>query len=553
MIQNDFELQKLLDNLIINWEDEVVEFKGNIDDSYSTEKVYRYFSALANEANLRTKPRAWLIFGIDNKEHKVVGTNFRPDSEDLQKLKHQTKQSTGTTTFINIHELKTPSGRVLLFEIPPAPRGMPVTSKGFAYARAGESLTNLDYAKMDEIRNQTIETDWSAQIIENAGLHHLDFKALDKARKDFIKKHGSIDADTVLAWDELTFLEKLRLSHDGKLTRAAILLVGKHEASYLLSPHPAQLTWKLVGEENAYEHFGLPFYLSSSALFSRIRNIQIRLLPEDSLIPVEVSKYDQNVILESVHNCIMHQDYSLNSRVIVTEFVDRLELFSMGNFFEGQPDDYIEGKRTPRRYRNTCLAQAMAELSMVDTLGQGISKIYKTQVERFFPLPDYDITDSSVTLTIHGKIVDLAYSRLLLRNTDLPISDVLALDRIQKGLPIASDVASSLRKKGLIEGRKPRWRISAQVAKVSKASHVDYVRKQDLDTDYYEQKILDLLAVKEAERNVIDDLLMDQFGTARTYESKKRRIGNILKGLKDKNKIACSRHGNKSVWRLVRS
>ena len=83
------------------------------------------------------------------------------------------------------------------------------------------------------------------------------------------------------------------------------------------------MTWKLVGQETAYEHFGPPFLLQTSQLYQRIRNIQLRLLPDDELLPHEVSKYDQKVVLEALHNCIAHQDYTRNGRVVVTELPDR--------------------------------------------------------------------------------------------------------------------------------------------------------------------------------------------------------------------------------------
>lgn len=78
----------------------------------------------------------------------------------------------------------------------------------------------------------------------------------------------------------------------------------------------------------------------------------------------------------------------------------------------------------------------MTELNMVDSMGICISQIYKTQAKRYFPLPDYELTDSSVKLTIYGKIIDSAYTNLLIPKIDLNISDILALDRIQKGLSI---------------------------------------------------------------------------------------------------------------------
>lgn len=113
-------------------------------------------------------------------------------------------------------------------------------------------------------------------------------------------------------------------------------------------PHPAQLTWKLEGPERAYEHFGPPFLLNTTLLYQRIRNIQLRILPQDELLPMEVSKYNQKIVLEALHNCIAHQDYGRSGRVVVIEQPERLIFENEGRFFEGLPDEYIQGDKTPR-------------------------------------------------------------------------------------------------------------------------------------------------------------------------------------------------------------
>ena len=64
-------LQLILSDLISRWENEVIEFK-NVGDSYSTSDIGKYFSALANEANLRDAEKAWLVFGVDNKTRGVI-------------------------------------------------------------------------------------------------------------------------------------------------------------------------------------------------------------------------------------------------------------------------------------------------------------------------------------------------------------------------------------------------------------------------------------------------------------------------------------------------
>ena len=295
-------LRQKLTDLIATWENEVVEFKEASND-YDTDKIGRYFSALANEANLRDADAGWLVFGLNNKTREVVGTNYRPERERLDSLKHQIAQGADpSTTFRQIHEVDVDGKRVVMLEIPPAPRGIPIAWQGQTYARAGESVTALGFVKQDEIRNQTLQGDWSAQVVDGATLDDLDPQAVERARRDFALKHQNrIDAEEVRGWSVATLLDRAKVTQRGQVTRTALLLLGRAESAYLLSPHPAQITWKLVGQETAYEHFGPPFLLSTSQLYQRIRNIQLRLLPDDELLPHEVSKYDQKVVLEALH------------------------------------------------------------------------------------------------------------------------------------------------------------------------------------------------------------------------------------------------------------
>jgi ATP-dependent DNA helicase RecG len=234
--------QRLL-SLITEWENEVIEFKQAGTD-YKTDKIGEYFSALANEANIRGVECAWLVFGVDNKTRQVQGTDYRSNPEQLQSTKQQIRENTEpSVTFRNIHELHTEQGRVILFEVPAAPRGMPIAWKGHYYARAGESLSHLGLDKQDEIRAQTLQTDWTTQVVVSASVADLDEQALAKAKQLFAQKHANrVSAEDVMAWDSMTFLARAKLVQQGKLTRAALLLLGKAESAYLLSPHPAQLT-----------------------------------------------------------------------------------------------------------------------------------------------------------------------------------------------------------------------------------------------------------------------------------------------------------------------
>jgi ATP-dependent DNA helicase RecG len=545
------DLLHLLDRLISNWESEVVEFK-RAGDGFSTADIGKYFSALANEANLRGAERAWLVFGVDNRSRSVCGTDYRLESDRLQGMKLQIAQGTApSVSFRDIHVVHHPAGRVLMFEIPPAPLGIPIAWQGHYYARAGESLVPLGLDKQDEIRAQTAQTDWSAQVVAGASLDDLDPEAVDQARRAFSDKHANrFRPEDIANWPRETLLDRARLTRHGQVTRAALLLLGKPEAAHMLLPHPAQLTWRLEGPERAYEHFGPPFLLATTQLYRKIRNIQLRVLPDDSLLPIEVAKYDQKILLEALHNCIAHQDYSRYARVVVTEQPDRLVFESEGGFFEGEPGDYVRGTVTPRRYRNPFLAQAMAELNMIDTMGYGIHAMFEGQARRFFPLPDYDLSEPGlVRLTVHGRVIDPAYTRILIQNTTLPIEDVLALDRVQKRIALDEATVQRLRRAGLVEGRRPNLHVSAVVAQAT-ADKANYILNRGQDDAFYERLVLDLLArFGSASRREIDELLLEKLADRFDDEQKLNKVSLLLTRLRRAGRIRNA--GTRKVPRWV--
>ena len=144
------QLEDKLNVLIAQWENEVVEFKEASND-YDTDKIGRYFSALANEANLRGLGEAWLVFGVRDSDRQVVGTNYREEPERLQSLKQQVAADTEPGLhFKDVHICNHPEGRVVMMHIPAAPNGIPIAWKGHYYARAGASITPLDLNKQDE-------------------------------------------------------------------------------------------------------------------------------------------------------------------------------------------------------------------------------------------------------------------------------------------------------------------------------------------------------------------------------------------------------------------
>ena len=540
------DIHETFNDLRYHYEDEAVEFK-KAENNFDFDDLGKYFSALSNEANLRDKAFAWIVFGVHDKSREVLGTSFKNNMKSLQKLKQDLSQhTTDNNTFREIHELKIDGKRVLMFQIPAAPRGIPMAWKGHFYGRRGESLVALDMSKYEEIRRQVTDVDWSKRIIEGATIDDLDEEAIAEARKGF-KEHYPKLKKEVDGWSDEVFLNKAKLTIGGKITRTAILLLGKPESVHYLD-HIGEIVWRLAGKDNVGQVFSIPFLLTTTEVMHKIRNYPFKIFPNDSFLPGEGMKYDTETILEALHNCIAHQDYTQNARIIVIERENELEFSNSGRFFEGTYEDYITGERIPKHYRNPFLAQAMANIKMIDTEGFGIHKMFVSQKDRYLPMPDYDKSDNeNVVLTLPGNVIDENYSLLLLEHTDIDLNTAVLLDRVQKGKPLNGNAIKMLRKEGLIEGRKPHLYVSKRIAKATNLE-VEYTLKKGFDDAECQQWIIKALKDHtELSRKQINELLWSKLPIDFSDEQKITKIGNLLTKMRKQDLI---RTNKDRLWHL---
>ena len=171
------EIKNILLSLIKENEKEYVEYK-EAKNNFDFNELGRYFSALSNGANLVGKQYAWLVFGVSDKTHEFVNTNYRKGA-NLNSLKKEITQSTNDNmTFMDIYEFEIDSNRVIMFKIPAA-IGVPTTWKNIAYDRNDESLIPLNDVKRDTILS-TVNVDWTRQIISDLTVDDLDKNAIQR-------------------------------------------------------------------------------------------------------------------------------------------------------------------------------------------------------------------------------------------------------------------------------------------------------------------------------------------------------------------------------------
>ena len=523
-----------------------LEFKSNYQDE---DRLGKYISALSNGACLSNQEFGYLFFGVNDETHEVKHTKFDYAHAKVgnQDLELYLRQMVSPKINFKIEEfMYEDRERVVVFVVPAA-TGEPTTWKGKPYVRVNSQTTELT-PYTDWLRTiYNSQVDWTAQIVEEASHDWLDSEAVKKAREGYKQRYPEY-SDECDRWDDVTFLDRAKLTKGGRITRTALLLLGKDEYQPYLG-HIAQIVWKLhTDEELAGDIFSIPFLLATDNVLHRIRNYRFKIYPRNTLIPHELWKYDTKSILEGLHNCIAHQDYRRNSRIIVTEKRDELVFENAGSFFAGSYEQYIEGLQTPQNYRNPFLVRAMVNIKMIDTQGMGIHNMFLSQRNRSLPMPDYVKDINGVALHMPGTVIDVNYSLMLIERKDLSLTDTVLLDRVQKRLPLADNDIERLRKQHLLEGRKNCLMVAKEVAQVTDQK-AQYSKNKGLDDTYYRDLIL--AALKQhgrLSRTEINELLLSKLPDALSEKQKETKITTLLTYLRKGGKI---KTGEKKKWMLV--
>lgn len=551
---NDDALKSVLESLLrLPREQATVEFKSNLERA---EDIGQYISALANAAVLQGHERAWVIWGINDATCGVLGTTFDPF---VRKIKEGSNQSltmwlqvmTAPRADFRFYEVQHQQHRVVMLEIHPA-RSAPVAFQHVRYIRVDSHKVKLADYPDKEARLWAMlgsKEDWSGELVPGAALEDLDTSAVAAARQRFadflirsepdISRHESIRAE-VAVWDDATLLNKARITKQGRITRSALLLLGKDEASHFLTPADIKISWVLRDAHNGTVTsipFGIPFLLATDRVYARIRNVTLDHMPDGTLFPTPVPQYDPWVMREALHNCIAHQDYLLGGKINVIEHPDRLALTNLGQFIPESVEWMLEHQSPPEHYRNQWLIDGMIRLRMIDQAGSGIRRMFNTQRQRLFPLPDYvfGITPQGhprVELTLQGQVLDPKFTRALMARSDLTLGQVLLLDRVQKGQALLAEEVKTIRAMGLIEGRAPKIFISAKVADTV-GQKAKYIHNRGLDDGYYQQLVLDYLKkYGKAGRGDLDALLLGKLPDVLSASQKANKVKNLLQGMR---------------------
>ena len=523
-------------------------FCGNERDD-----VISYVSAIANMEG------GSLVVGVHDKTLEIVGTDTYNYDRPKAILRLTERCTNLSSEGLDIEEFITDDTHktVWVIHIPKHLPKRPVYAHNKAWQRIEDSLVEVTPERLNAILSESLTVDdWSAGIIPDATIEDLDPIAIRTAREKFVELYPKRETEVAL-WDDAKFLNKTGFTIKGKITRAAIIILGRKESEYFLTPSVCKIRYrrkKIVGGEDVdFEIFNIPMIIAVDELGNKISNTQYVYTIEGSLFPEDMKRYDVFTLREPLNNAIAHQDYSKGCMIDVIEYEDEKLVFSnKGRFIPSSVEEVVTEDIPESFYRNRHLAETMRNVKMVDTEGGGIRKLYMQQKKRFFPMPEYDLTGMQVKCTIQGNVLDENFAKILVNNPDLSLQEIMWLDSVQKHKPLTDESIDYLRKKKYIEGRKPHIYLSLSIA--DKSKHVglkaSYIKNKSFDDDYFKKLIVDYISTfKKASRKEIDELLENKLSDALTERQKFDKITNLLSSLKRKRMIITD---NRRNWILVK-
>ena len=542
-------------------EDEKCDWKEmkNLKNSFNGhegEDVMSYVSGIANMEG------GDLVIGVEDKTLNIIGTDLAKFNLDknsaVLKIKENCVNISSEGLSVDEYITSDTQKTVWVIHIPKHLPRKPVYAHKHAWQRIKDSLVHITPERESAILNESVSEDnaskWTATVLPDATLDDLDPKAILKAREQYKEVYPS-KAKEVDSWDDIKFLNKAKITIKGKITIAAIILLGKEESEHYLLPSVCKIRWTLKnekGENLDYEIFSIPMILAIDEVGKKIRNTKYEYTIAGNMFPEPpMYRYDVFTLREPLNNAIGHQDYKKDARIEVIEYDnDHLVFQNYGSFLPGSVEKVVLEDSPESIYRNPFLIEAMRNVHMVETEGGGIRKLFEQQRKRFFPMPEYDLSGGKVKVTIDGKVIDEQFAKILVQVPDMSMSDILLLDKVQKQKRLSDDEIKYLRKKKLIEGRKPNVFLSRNIVRQTKdvGLKATYVKNKSFDDEYFRKLIIQYLEkFSIAKRSDIDDLLMGKLSDVLTIDQKKNKIKNLLYQLRKNNIIETDHSRNWSL------
>jgi ATP-dependent DNA helicase RecG len=417
--------------------------------------------------------------------------------------------------------------------------------------RVGESLTRMSEEMYVSIIQEQ-EPDFSAKICEGLTMSDLDDEALLRLKKSYAKKQNN---DAFLQIGNEQMLSDLKLSVTGKLTFAALILLGKSGKIYRYLSQ-SRIVWEFRNTEGQIHYdrrevVEEPLLLGIDKAWKLVDQPVLNLNHPIQAGPYIHNVYDFNeaVIRESILNGYAHRDYTLTSDIVIKQYPQKIEIISPGGFPKGVTiDNILTISSMPR---NKLITEILEKTGLVERSGQGVDKIYSVTLAEGKKLPDYSDTNPfQVTLRIRSEIADKAFYLFIQqyqqnKNQRLGAEQIITLSEIKAGnFPnLNPDIVLQLNQAGLIK------KVAGSAIKHTLSDEYFRLLKEDakIAERYIIQEIELLLSLIKENRKKIGTLEKDL-----SHSLNRNQIKYLLQKLQEDGIIEIEGKGKGTLYSIAR-
>lgn len=408
---NPIQLERLLGGLRhLPTEKEWVEFKENRAEA---DEIGEYISALSNSARLKGEPYGYMVWGVQDQTHALVGTRFVPGTtkQGNEELEHWLVRLLSPRLDIRFYSFLSDGKPVVILEIPAALH-TPVQFSGTEFIRVGSLKKKLkEFPEKERELWQLLNASRFEQGIAKAGLDGDEVLQLLDYPKYFELTGQPLPSNKegILARLQADLLITDSL-HGWSVTNLGAILFAKNLNAFGSLSRKALRVIQYQGKNRIQTVREAPGNKGYAVGFEGAIEYINNLLPVSEHIGQalrqEVRMYPDLAIRELVANALIHQDFTLTGTGPMVElFDDRIEISNPGRPLV----DTLRMMDEPPRSRNESLASLMRRMNICEERGSGIDKVI-SQVELFqLPAPAFILKDHAmvVTLFAHQLLKDM--------------------------------------------------------------------------------------------------------------------------------------------------
>ena len=383
-----------------------LEFKTNY---YEPEIIGEYISALSNAAALNNVQYAYLIFGIDDDSHEIIGTNIvlKNKKKGNEELEAWITRLLNPKISFNFYDIEINNKKVSIIEIKRAEYTI-TKFKSTAYMRIGTSkkplndfvgkekelwgiINSMPFEMCIAIGNLT-STEVLQKLEYSAYFDLLGIPLPDNVQGilNYLKEEEFIKNNENGKWD-ITNLGAILFAkniNDFKNIKRKSIRVVQYDGKNKLNT---------MREEIGDKGYAI--------IFESIIKYINTIIPKNEIIGEalrkEVSMYPELAIREAVANSLVHQDFSISGTGPMVEiYKDRIEITNPGKPLV-KIDRFIDN---PPKSRNEQLASFLRRIGVCEERGSGFDKIvYSTEVYQL-PAPKIEVYDEDTKVTLYAHI-----------------------------------------------------------------------------------------------------------------------------------------------------